>query len=124
MPLTMKAMCLGVMLVSVSCHQIRDVKRHRRYLQPGDACTCLSWRDSFTNYSMSCDLGEEFCVGFFMHLSGNVCVNQGIGEGYMAQQVCFVSPACQELNGGRQISTSISTKICTEADERLVDKTP
>merc|ERR1719436_547269 len=50
-------------------------ERHKR--QPDNACECLRWHDVYS--SRSCEMGEEFCVGFFMHLSGNICVNQGIG---------------------------------------------
>mmetsp|Transcript_1314 Transcript_1314/g.3768 ORF Transcript_1314/g.3768 Transcript_1314/m.3768 type:complete len:238 (-) Transcript_1314:33-746(-) len=116
MVLTMKTLCLATILLSTSALQINSVD--------GDACTCLRWKDAYTNYNMTCDEGEEFCGGFFLHMSGNICVNQGMGSGKKAEQYCFVSPACQQLNGGGHISDKIAMKVCTAADERLVDKTP
>mmetsp|Transcript_151367 Transcript_151367/g.267173 ORF Transcript_151367/g.267173 Transcript_151367/m.267173 type:complete len:235 (-) Transcript_151367:152-856(-) len=117
MALTMKTICLVAAMVSASALQLSTMD--------ADACTCLAWKDVYSNYGMSCaNQGEELCSGFFMHMSGNLCVNQGIGAGEQAKEYCFVSSACQQLNGGNQESAQIAKKFCTEADDRLVDKTP
>mmetsp|Transcript_131815 Transcript_131815/g.294961 ORF Transcript_131815/g.294961 Transcript_131815/m.294961 type:complete len:235 (-) Transcript_131815:135-839(-) len=117
MALTVKTVCLAAVLVSASALQISTVN--------ADACTCLDWKDAYSNYGYSCEeMGFEFCSGFFMRMSGNLCVNQGIGAGDLATEYCFVSSACQQLNGGKQESAQIAKKFCTEADDRLVDKTP
>mmetsp|Transcript_56272 Transcript_56272/g.121261 ORF Transcript_56272/g.121261 Transcript_56272/m.121261 type:complete len:235 (-) Transcript_56272:191-895(-) len=117
MALTVKTVCLAAVLVSASALQISTVN--------ADACTCLDWKDAYSNYGYSCEeMGFEFCSGFFMHMSGNLCVNQGIGAGNKTREWCYVSSACQQLNGDSEPSAQIAAKSCTEEDDRLVDKTP
>mmetsp|Transcript_54970 Transcript_54970/g.124232 ORF Transcript_54970/g.124232 Transcript_54970/m.124232 type:complete len:197 (-) Transcript_54970:20-610(-) len=46
----------------------------------------------------------------------NVCIGQG-------KQWCYVSSACDVLNGGVSVNEKVATKFCTAEDERLSDKT-
>merc|ERR1719401_1312178 len=113
----MRTICIVAMMVPASALKLNAAG--------GDVCTCLAWKDVYANYNMTCaNLGENLCGGFFMHMSGNLCVNQGVGAGDLTKQACYVSSACQQLNGGKQESDQLARKFCTEADDRLMDKTP
>jgi hypothetical protein len=118
---TLRISFLAAMLAPVSAIKTRLVET--------DACACQVWKDVYAQYGRNFPtfafVGEgmrRFEVPTMLsHLSSNVCVNDAVGE--HPTQYCLVSAGCQQLNGGAAVTEQISKKMCTEADERLVDKT-
>jgi len=103
------------------------------------ACQCLSWKEVYSKHGVECGagqelafagglsmkplLGMEFCTHFYEKLSGSFCTNLHFNE-QRTEQWCYVSSACQALNGGGAVG-SLKWKQCTVGqDAMLGEMTP
>jgi len=78
----------------------------------------LDWnaRDLFARQS----LGKTHCLNFFKRLDNNFCVNMAPKKGMW----CYVSPECQELNGGKKVNEQVSYKVCNASQDQMMWKVP
>jgi len=79
-------------------------------------CGCMNWRDTFISGAVMAAPSMDLSRMLFLSDMGNVCIGQG-------KQWCYVSSACDVLNGGVSVNEKVATKFCTAEDERLSDKT-
>jgi hypothetical protein len=112
-----------------------EVGRHRPAASSSDACTCMSWRSVYQDHAISCGqgqeltfaggmpafpaVGQEFCVNFYTQVMGNFCTQQMFSSS-SRDQWCYVSSACQQLNGGLPVSDSVSWKMCQDGVDRTL----
>jgi len=114
-----------------------------------DACSCLNWATTYRSGRVKCgdgleltdpELAEhedvEFChnfpgmpdSAFFPHQDHTMCVKALKSKGPEPVPYpgtwCYVSSACQALNGGRAVNPSTSFKKCGSGDRKLSDLPP
>mmetsp|Transcript_88164 Transcript_88164/g.267368 ORF Transcript_88164/g.267368 Transcript_88164/m.267368 type:complete len:249 (-) Transcript_88164:68-814(-) len=103
-----------------------------------DACACLNWQQVYRSKQAECGKAlelyqiskqglqaenkyEEFCNKFYLHVNTSMCLNVDFTHkptDWDVAQWCYVSPQCQELNGGRKVPDSqLSWKLCSSRDE-------
>lgn len=101
-----------------------------------DACECLPWKDVYQKHGVECgkgreltfaggyavkaDYGPTFCTRFYEKLSDNFCVQLHYGQ-MRTDQWCYVSPACESLNGG-EVVESVKWKRCEPGRDRMLSK--
>jgi hypothetical protein len=88
---------------------------------------CGANQDEFCGDSY-CILSSGHKVAWWLFQNHSRCVMSGPqGAGTSEDRMrtwCYVSPECQELNGGKIVTERVSAKFCTEADPKLGDLSP
>jgi hypothetical protein len=101
------------------------------------ACTCMSWKSVYLDHNVSCGQGQELtwsgssrlwssvydegdiCDNFYTQVTDNFCTQHMFGT-LSTDQWCYVSSACQHLNGGLPVSDSVSWKMCQDGFDRTL----
>uniref|UniRef100_A0A7S1RNE6 Kringle domain-containing protein n=1 Tax=Alexandrium catenella TaxID=2925 RepID=A0A7S1RNE6_ALECA len=88
-----------------------------------DACECLAWKGVYAHGSTRCGAVFEMgwsphaCKRVFKRLKKNYCLN--VNQTKNVGQWCYVSSACQQLNGGTEVyeSPGINWKLCKAGED-------